>query len=507
MIDGLKKNTRGSLLILNEIIADRPDLSLNQVLKDPKLLKSFEEFLTENWAQENLLFIEAMNQLKHEPGSFSDTEGIFTRIYDTFIALDSPLELNIATRERVEKKFKSLQWSVITRDDALSMLQETEDEVLKTLKQKLTEFLQTPLAVASSTQSKIHAGPVNPLQKRVVIIGGGFTGFSVASILDPMSMFHVTLIDTKDSFEYTPHIVVKIVNPEKSSSFRLTHESYIRNGKVIIGYAEDICNDAKCVLVNGEMIYFDYLVISTGSSYAGHLKSSDSSSLYRTAGINKVSSDIESAKKVLIIGAGLVGCELAAAIGRKQKKDNPPEKKQVVLVEATEKIICRGDEEQRSKAERFLSKLGVELVLNERIIYNAQDSHYYGSSGRRYFDKEYLVLMATGVRLNTGFILTSSNEPSFDTCIDSKGSIRVRSTLQIEHWKYKHIFAGGDITNVVEEKTAYAATIAGVCIARNICRMTKGKEPIPQGSKGLLPPPASTLHGIKSQGGIGKSEW
>lgn len=176
-------------------------------------------------------------------------------------------------------------------------------------------------------------------------------------------------------------------------------------------------------------------------------------------------------------------------------------------MEATEKIICRGDEEQRSKAERFLSKLGVELVLNERIIYNAQDSHYYGSSGRRYSDKEYLVLMATGVRLNTGFILTSSNEPSFDTCIDSKGSIRVRSTLQIEHWKYKHIFAGGDITNVVEEKTAYAATIAGVCIARNICRMTKGKEPIPQGSKGLLPPPASTLHGIKSQGGIGKSEW
>lgn len=79
MIDGLENNSRRSLLILNEIIADRPDLSLNQVLEDPKLLKLFEEFLTKNWAQENLLFIEAMNQLKHEPGSFSDTEDIFTR--------------------------------------------------------------------------------------------------------------------------------------------------------------------------------------------------------------------------------------------------------------------------------------------------------------------------------------------------------------------------------------------------------------------------------------------
>lgn len=86
-----------------------------------------------------------------------------------------------------------------------------------------------------------------------------------------MSLFHVTLIDTKgqkrekkpahkklksiiDSFEYTPRIVAKLVNPEKVSSLRFTHKSYVRNGKVIIGYAKDICEDATCVVVNGEKV-------------------------------------------------------------------------------------------------------------------------------------------------------------------------------------------------------------------------------------------------------------
>lgn len=85
-----------------------------------------------------------------------------------------------------------------------------------------------------------------------------------------MSLFYVTLIDAKgtesvplfscannflDSFEYTPHIVDKIVNPETcTSSLRFTHDSYVKNGRVIIGYAKDIIDDGKCVVVNGEKV-------------------------------------------------------------------------------------------------------------------------------------------------------------------------------------------------------------------------------------------------------------
>lgn len=58
---------------------DRPEFSLTDVLEDPMLLSCFENYLTQTWSQENLLFIEAMNQLRHEPGSVDDIEAIFSR--------------------------------------------------------------------------------------------------------------------------------------------------------------------------------------------------------------------------------------------------------------------------------------------------------------------------------------------------------------------------------------------------------------------------------------------
>lgn len=210
----------------------------------------------------------------------------------------------------------------------------------------------------------------------------------------------------------------------------------------------------------------------------------------------------------LLLGGGLVGCELAAAIAQK-KFTGPYPTKKVLLIEGRSEIIYRSEEKQRKKAESFLKGLGIEIVLNERVklITTAEGTNIYcGSSGRNYSSKEYTTFMATGVKVNTQFIQESTNEPSLEDCLDNNGLIRVLPTLQVDHWKYKHIFAGGDATNVTEEKTAYAATIAGVCIARNICRIEKGKQPIAQGTKGLLAPPAKTLHGVKSHGGIGKSK-
>ncbi|EIE79137.1 hypothetical protein RO3G_03842 [Rhizopus delemar RA 99-880] len=217
-----------------------------------------------------------------------------------------------------------------------------------------------------------------------------------------------------------------------------------------------------------------------------------------------MSHDISHAKKVLIVGAGLVGCELAAAIRQKSLSRSSSDTK-VVLVDSLSEVLHRFPKKQRQRAHNFLTNIGVEIILNERITaINTEDNDetYYGSSGRVYSRKDFVVLLATGVKVNTDIIFNSTNESCLDICLDSHGYIRVKPTLQIEHWKYNHIFAGGDITNVVEEKTAYAATIAGVCIARNICRLEKGKKPLDQGTKGLIAPPAKPLHGITSQGGI-----
>lgn len=151
----------------------------------------------------------------------------------------------------------------------------------------------------------------------------------------------------------------------------------------------------------------------------------------------------------------------------------------------------------------YLQNLGIEIICNDRIVDlegSENGGNYLGASGRVYsgYDK---VFMATGTRPNSQ-ILQNSGE--LDACVDSWGRIKVKPSLQIDHYKCPHIFAGGDVTNVIEEKTGYAATLAGVCIARNICRLVKGKAPLRQGTKGTMPAPDKPLHGIHSQGGIGK---
>ncbi|KAI9271325.1 hypothetical protein BY458DRAFT_555693 [Sporodiniella umbellata] len=472
--------------------------NLHQVLSNPKLLCSFEAFLRQNVSHENLLFVEALTQLKHEDDPKS-AESSLHRIYKTFLARGAPLELNVTTQDQVKQDIQAVQWAIVDKVDAVTILEETESQVLDILKQKLTEFTRTmdvPISNVCATLAKND-------QIRVAIIGGGFTGFTVASILDQMPRFYVTLIDTKDSFEYTPGIVKKIVSPDQTSSLRVRHDAYVKNGRVIIGYAEEICNDAKSIIVNGETILFDYLVVATGSSYSSQLKSSDTSSLYRMSGLEGTYLELLKARRVLIVGGGLVGCELASEISQQHFPGAFP-KKHVTLIDSHSNVVNRSDSRQQNMAHKYLEELGVEIVCNEKIIDfdSSGENVYLGSSGRTYtqYDK---VFFATGTRPNASLFANSTDSTLID-CIDAWGRIRVKATLQIDHWKYGHIFAGGDVTNVVEEKTGYAATISGVCIARNICRIVKGKQALKQGSKGTLPAPEKPLHGILEHGGIGK---
>lgn len=222
------------------------------------------------------------------------------------------------------------------------------------------------------------------------------------------------------------------------------------------------------------------------------------------SGLEESYFELLKARRVLIIGGGLVGCELASEISQHQFPGAYP-KKHVTIVDSHSNVVKRSDSRQQNMATKYLKELGVEVVCNEKILDfdSTYANVYLGSSGRVYtgYDK---VFVATGTRPNSTLFTSGSSDSSLENCIDAWGRIRVKSTLQIEHWKYKNIFAGGDVTNVVEEKTGYAATISGVCIARNICRLVKGKTPLRQGTKGTLPAPDKPLHGMLENGGIGK---
>ncbi|CAO3626459.1 unnamed protein product [Cunninghamella echinulata] len=485
---------------------------LNEVLASPTLLNPFETYLSSINAHENLLFVEAISQLKYKQDTRMIEEAVH-RIWKTFIEVGSPLEINISDRNEIINQLKSSKYKILSVNDALEIFHKAEIEIRGVLKYILNEFIKTSILPCIP----YNIPKVN--QKRVVIVGGGFVGFTVASILDPMSYFHVTLIDTKDSFEYTPGMVKMLVRPEETSSLRVRHDAYVKNGRIIIGRAEKIVNDGTGILVNNETIGFDYLVIGTGSTYQCKLKSFDISSIYRMSALKSEYIQLKAAKNVLIIGGGLVGCELASEIASHKFKNEVYEKKTVTLIESHTSLIYRSPSHRQRKAYDYLKGLGVNIILNEKIVdFNSDEQNsYLGASGQYYngYDKVYI---ATGTTPNSQLLKNNSHTQEegvdyycdgneccgFGMCLDYYDRIRVKPTLQLDHGKYQHIFAGGDVTNTKEEKTGYAAVLAGTCISRNICRMEKGKKPLCQGDKGTLAAPLLPLHGIESNGGIGR---
>src|ERR1700722_13881954 len=80
-------------------------------------------------------------------------------------------------------------------------------------------------------------------------------------------------------------------------------------------------------------ISYDYLVLATGSTYRSQFKSSDTSTLYRASQLDDEMEQLKAAKSILIIGGGLVGCELASEISRSYNGINR-HRKQITLIES-----------------------------------------------------------------------------------------------------------------------------------------------------------------------------
>ena len=89
--------------------------------------------------------------------------------------------------------------------------------------------------------------------KKLVIIGGGFAGSYIARNLQ--YDMDVTLIDTKDYFEYTPGILKTIINPEHMYQIQKRHSDYLKKAKIVIGEVKEVSknfvkvNDEKIALI------------------------------------------------------------------------------------------------------------------------------------------------------------------------------------------------------------------------------------------------------------------
>jgi NADH dehydrogenase FAD-containing subunit len=143
---------------------------------------------------------------------------------------------------------------------------------------------------------------LNNNKANIVVVGGGFCGITALKLLEQVDCFQVTLIDTKDFFEYTPSMVQAFTDANIESSATVPYTKVLTNSHFVQGHVSTVCQDR--VILDNRIVPFDYLVLSTGATYGQGMKMSNTSASFRRKTLTHMRRNMFEAKRVLIVGAG-----------------------------------------------------------------------------------------------------------------------------------------------------------------------------------------------------------
>ncbi len=286
--------------------------------------------------------------------------------------------------------------------------------------------------------------------KQVIIIGGGFAGSYAARTLE--KDFAVTLIDNKEHFEFTPSILRSVVEPEHIKQIQLEHKKYL-NCDVVFDEVLEI--EKNKINTEKGSFSFDYLIIASGSNYNEPIKHANLVLTSRANELKDYAHRLKEAQKVLIIGGGIVGVELAAEIAEKYAD------KEIILVHSRDQLMNRNHPKCHSRADKFLKKNGVKIRHEEKVIGHENETWITNTGKKIEAD---IAFLCTGIVPNSKFIS--------EKFLDQKKHVKVNQYLQVNN----NIFAAGDVNDVKEEKTAQGAEKQAQIVVKNIYHLEKGEK-------------------------------
>jgi len=347
-------------------------------------------------------------------------------------------------------------------------------------------------------------------RSKVIIIGGGFGGLSAAEALKSAPV-DVTLIDRRNYHLFQPllyQVATGSLAPGEIAAPIRGILSRQKNTRVLLGDVEDIDPVAKRVLLaDGATYPYDSLIVAGGSqtSYYGHdewqkwapgLKSVEEATTLR----HKILYAFEVAERLpdpaerrawltfAIVGAGPTGVELAGAIAeiaRQTLKHDfrsiHPEDAQIILLDASPRILMTFPEDLADKAVLSLAKLGVKTKMGAMVHDLTQDGIGYQADGSAQTLSTKTVIWAGGVTVSP---LTRTLAKRTGAETDRGGRIKVGPDLTITN--FPDIFVVGDMAFSLDSHgkplpgVAQVAMQGGTYAAKAIMRQVKGKpKPAP----------------------------
>jgi NADH dehydrogenase len=345
---------------------------------------------------------------------------------------------------------------------------------------------------------------------RVVILGGGFAGLNAAQKLKGAPV-EVTLIDRRNFHLFQPLLYQVATGSLSPGQIAAPLRSVLRrqkNVQVLLGETVDLNPEARrVVLRDGATYEYDSLIVATGSetSYYGNdhwreaapsLKSVEEATAIR----HKILYAFERAERAatsqeatawltfVIVGAGATGLELAGALGeiaRQTLRDDfrhiDPRSARILLMEGGPRILNTYPEELSAKAEKLVSKLGVEVHKDVMVTAIDEDGVTFrrGEASERLTAKT--VLWAGGVT-TTPFGRKLAERSQAQT--DRSGRILVNPDLTIPG--HPDIFVVGDLAHREETPGKPLPGVAQVAIQGGgyAAKVIKGRL---AGSKDIAP--------------------
>lgn len=349
-------------------------------------------------------------------------------------------------------------------------------------------------------------------KKRVVIIGGGFAGLSIAKKLRNKNL-QVVLLDKHNYHTFQPLLyqvatggleagsiaypIRKVIQEYKDFYFRLTSVKEIDtpNQKIISEIGD---------------LHYDYLVIATGSktNYFGNKEIERNSMSMKTipqslnirslilenfeqAVLTTNEADKNALINFVLVGAGPTGVELAGALAEMKRailqKDYPDldiSKMEINLIQSGDRVLNTMSEKSSAAAEKFLVDLGVIVHKNVRV------TNYDGRT----------ITTNSDLTFETATVIwTAGVQGAKVAGLDSKSLVEKVERIRVNQFNqvvgYNNIFAIGDIASMESEKypqghpmMAQPALQQGDLLGENLVKLLDNKpmKPFEYNDKGSM---------------------
>jgi NADH dehydrogenase FAD-containing subunit len=332
-----------------------------------------------------------------------------------------------------------------------------------------------------------ESSPARPI---VVVLGGGYAGVQVARPLDDVA--DVVLVEPKDDFVHNVAALRALADPSWLERIYLPYTGLLGRGRVIRDRAVK-ADTGRVVLASGAELIPDYLVLATGSGYPFPAKSDVDSTEKAHGKVRDTYAALAAADRVLLLGAGPVGIELAGEI----KAVWPG--KQVTLVDVADDVLGeRYRPDLKAELRRQLDELGVGLLLGSPL----RDGPPTAPGERGTFT----VTTQAGAEVTADIWFRCYGvAPASDYLAGGLASARrpdgfVEVTPELRVAGQDRVFALGDVSAADQNKGAGVAGRQAQVVAANIRALITGDGELAS----YEPAPPSIIIPVGPEGGAGQ---